>query len=734
MKFNRAKVVDKNFTAAVTEGRFPTSRLGAESTYSCNDDLLAGLFESQIISRQFDLKAREMKERDACFYTIGSSGHEGNCVFGRLFRPDDMAFLHYRSAAFFIERARKSPGSTPLYDLALSFVSSSEDPIAGGRHKVFGSAEMAMPPQTSTVASHFPKAVGAAISIDRAAALNLEDRVLDDDSIIICSFGDASLNHAAALSAFNTALWTSHHGVPVPIVFLCEDNGLGISIETPSNWIESIYSRRTGLQYIQCDGLHLIDLLEKGTAAEASVRRNRKPLFLHMKTVRLLGHAGSDIQSTYHSQQEIEMAEMNDPLLHSARIMRERNIMSGEEMAALYESLREQVSAVFEHASSRPKLKTAKDVMATILSPKEGSVSPTVPSEQERKKCFGKEFSRLGEPQHMAKLINYALTDVLARYPGAVVFGEDVGRKGGVYHVTAGLQKAFGPRRVFDSPLDETSIIGTAIGMAHNGFLPIAEIQFLAYFHNAEDQLRGEAATLQFFSQGQFVNPMILRIPGLAYQKGFGGHFHNDNSLAVFRDIPGIIIACPSNGADAARMLRSVAREAYENGRVTVFVEPIALYMTKDLSEKGDRGWSFTYPNPDEEIELGEFATYGTGRNLTIVTYGNGAYLCRKAAAELEAKHRKKCKVIDLRWLAPLNEENLVKAVGKSSNILIVEECRRTGSLGEALVGLFAQRCAHHPAIKLHAAEDSFIPLGVAATATLPTKGTILTTALEMLS
>ncbi len=270
--------------------------------------------------------------------------------------------------------------------------------------------------------------------------------------------------------------------------------------------------------------------------------------------------------------------------------------------------------------------------------------------------------------------------------------------------------------------------------MAHNGFLPIAEIQFLAYFHNAEDQLRGEAATLPFFSQGQFANPMILRIPGLAYQKGFGGHFHNDNSLAIFRDIPGIIIACPSNGADAVSMFRTAAREAHENGRVTVFVEPIALYMTKDLSEKGDRDWSFAYADPDQKIEPGQFAVHGTGRNLTIVTYGNGAYLSRQAAAELEKKHRKKCRIIDLRWLAPLDEEGLVKAVGKCPSILIVEECRRTGSLGEALVGMFAQRCSHRPTIRLHAAEDSFIPLGVAATATLPTKETVFTAALEMLN
>ena len=164
----------------------------------------------------------------------------------------------------------------------------------------------------------------------------------------------------------------------------------------------------------------------------------------------------------------------------------------------------------------------------------------------------------------MGKLLNYSLSDLLLQYSNTLIFGEDVAQKGGVYHITADLYKQFGERRVFNSPLDETSIIGFGIGFAHNGFIPIPEIQFLAYLHNAEDQLRGEAATLPFFSKGQFTNPMVLRVPGLAYQKGFGGHFHNDNSLTVFRDIPGIILAVPSNGADAVKMLRTSVREAYK--------------------------------------------------------------------------------------------------------------------------------------------------------------------------
>src|SRR5690606_33767724 len=192
------------------------------------------------------------------------------------------------------------------------------------------------------------------------------------------------------------------------------------------------------------------------------------------------------------------------------------------------------------------------------------------------------------------------------------------------------------------SPLDEQSIIGTGLGLAHNNFVPIPEIQFLAYVHNAEDQIRGEASTLAFFSQGQFTNPMILRIAGLPYQKGFGGHFHNDNSLAIFRDIPGIIVAVPSTGADAVKMLRACAKEAYENGRVVVFVEPIALYMTRDLHEANDKAWTSTYPLLGEEIPIGQFGVFGEGKELAIITYGNGTYYSRQAIKELEEKHKVK--------------------------------------------------------------------------------------------
>ena len=269
--------------------------------------------------------------------------------------------------------------------------------------------------------------------------------------------------------------------------------------------------------------------------------------------------------------------------------------------------------------------------MASLIPPPRASMPTNGPPPDARKDLFGADFKAMAEPQPMARHINFALHDLMLEHPEIVAMGEDVGRKGGVYGVTQRLQHRFGPDRVIDTLLDEQSILGLAIGMAHNGFVPIPEIQFLAYLHNAEDQLRGEAATLPFFSNGQFTNPMVVRIAGLGYQKGFGGHFHNDNSLAVLRDIPGLILACPSTGPDAAKMLRESVRLAREEQRVVVFLEPIALYPMRGLHDPKDDGWMAPYPPPDTHIRLGEIGIHGTGTDLAIVTYGNGHYLSRQA-------------------------------------------------------------------------------------------------------
>ncbi len=729
--YNRAEAVDQNFVKFVLEGRFPEARSQtglAESGLSAAEFM--DLFETQIMSRQMDLRARILKNQNECFYTIGSAGHEGNAVWGKAFRLTDMGFVHYRSCPLMIQRAKQVPGSTPLYDTMLSFVASSEDPIAGGRHKVFGSYPLMIPPQTSTIASHLPKAMGAAFSVGRARDLKLETAVMPYDAVVFCSFGDASINHSTAVGAVNSALWVSHQNVAMPIIFICEDNGIGISVSTPTGWLESQYASREGLKYITCDGLSLCDTYRAAREAEQYARNRRKPVFLHMKCVRLLGHAGSDVELTYQSLAKVEATEFNDPLLHSARFALENDLATADEIVGIYKAIEAQVAAIGEYSKTRPKYLKREEVRESLIACAFPKASPPACSEAELRELLGPDVDK---PLHLAKQINMSLAETMHRYNAAVVFGEDVAVKGGVYNVTEGLYKKFGARRIFNSPLDEQTILGNAIGFAHNGFLPIPEIQFLAYIHNAEDQIRGEAATLAFFSQGQFTNGMVVRIAGLPYQKGFGGHFHNDNSMAVFRDIPGVIVAVPSNGGDAVKMMRTCAREAWENGRVIIYVEPIALYMTRDLHEANDKQWTAPYPLKGE-IKLGEFGVYGESKDLTIVTYGNGVFYSRQAAKILEDKHKVKAKIIDLRWMAPIDKEKLLEEIGSCSQVLIVDECRKTGSWSEWMCGAILEAGGKIPRVKVISADDCFIPLGKAAAAGLPSRDEIVHGALQLLN
>jgi 2-oxoisovalerate dehydrogenase E1 component len=423
----------------------------------------------------------------------------------------------------------------------------------------------------------------------------------------------------------------------------------------------------------------------------------------------------------------VEAEEANDPLLHSVRLLDQAGALSPDQALAIYTETGERVARVAAEAVTRPRLKTAPEVMAAILPPRRENRPTNGPSPQEREQAFGGDLKAMDEPQIMSRLINWALTDLMLAHPEIVMMGEDVGRKGGVYGVTQKLTQRFGPDRMIDTLLDEQSILGLAIGMAQNGFVPMPEIQFLAYVHNAEDQIRGEAATLPFFSNGQFSNPMVIRIAGLGYQKGFGGHFHNDNSLAVLRDIPGVILAVPSNGADAAMMLRECVRLAREEQRVVVFVEPIALYPMRDLHAERDGGWMRRYPDPSRTIPLGDVGTHGAGTDLAIVTFGNGCYLSHQALPELEAAGLR-TRIIDTRWLSPLPRQALTAAVAGCKHILVVDETRHTGGVAEGLMAHFHETSPGTPLARL-TAEDSFIATGPAYAATMPSKDQILTAA-----
>ncbi|MEV1144782.1 thiamine pyrophosphate-dependent enzyme, partial [Micromonospora sp. NPDC049799] len=370
------------------------------------------LFDAQVVSRQLDLAGRWLRSFSEGFYTIGSAGHEGNAAVAAALRPTDPALLHYRSGAFYCVRAAQAtppasdapPGPdedagsagdggdaptdaaglvgdgpfTPAYaeaarDVLRGMVASSREPIAGGRHKVFGRADLAIVPTTSTIASHLPRAVGMGLAVERLRRLDTAGRRTGNgvrigggggaehapwppDAIVVCSFGDASVNHASATAAFNTAGWSDHAGLRIPVLFVCEDNGLGISVRSPKGWVETVLRSRPGIRYFAADGGDLVEAYAVATEAAAWVRRHRRPAVLHLSTVRLMGHAGADAETAYRTTAEIDADLDRDPVVAAAALLARAGVASGAELLARYDEIGWEVRRIAEEVLDEPKL------------------------------------------------------------------------------------------------------------------------------------------------------------------------------------------------------------------------------------------------------------------------------------------------------------------------------------------------------------------------------------------
>ncbi len=707
-------------------------------------DALVALFDAQVTSRWLDVAARRMRAREQGFYTIGSAGHEGNAAVGLATRATDPALLHYRSGGFYLARsacAGRTPGEGAL-DVALGLAASTEEPIAGGRHKVFGHPDLAVIPQTSTIASHLPRALGIGWALgrqDRIPARLRRPLRWPDDAVVVASFGDASANHSTATGAVNAACWSARQGIGMPLLLVCEDNGLGISVPTPQGWVAAMFAGRSGLEYRHDDGRDPLATLQAAREAADFAREHRMPVLLHLSCVRIGGHAGSDVESGYRTGSDIAADLLRDPIAATMRSLVATGVLTPGEVRGRWESARATVADAVRVAVRRPKLTTSEEVLAPLAPRSPEAVARRVTraaADDERRRVHGAQLPEDEGPLTLAQALNRTLADAAAAEPGLVLLGEDVGRKGGVYGVTRGLQRRLGASRVVDTLLDEQTILGLALGAGVSGLLPVPEIQYLAYLHNAEDQLRGEAATLQFFSQGAYRNPLVVRVQGLAYQRGFGGHFHNDNGLAVLRDIPGLVVACPAHPREAPALLRTCLAAAAVDGAVCVVVEPIALYHERDLLRPGDGGWLAPYQPPRQwgprHVPLGRAATWGDGRDLTIATFGNGLRLSLRVAARLRAEGVG-VRVVDLRWLAPLPVQDVLAQARATGRLLVVDETRATGGVSEGLVtGLLEAGYAGR--LARLAADDGLVPLGEAARLVLVSEADVEESARLLLS
>jgi 2-oxoisovalerate dehydrogenase E1 component len=697
---------------------------------------LIDIFESQAASRWLDVAARRMQVTGDGGHTIASAGHEGNAAVALALRSNDPALLHHRSNAFYLARTAIAGLDDGILDIALGLAGRADRPATGGRSPGLAHPDVAVLPQSSTVAGHLPRALGLAWTIGRQQRARSGERLKwPDDAVAVASFGDGSANHSTATGAVNSACWAARQGVPMPLLLVCEDNGLGVSMPTPPGWIRSLFGARDGLRYLYADTAgDPLDVLETAREAVEIARSHRRPVLLHLGCVRIGGHAGSDTEQSYRRSDRIAADLLKDPLVATMESLVRAGVLTGQEVADRMLDIRDRVASVVEEALRRPKLTTPDDVMAPLAPHRPAAVAilaARVPPPGRRAEAFGDRPPELEGPLTLAESINRALLDAALVSPNLVVLGRDVARLGGVYGVTQGLHKRLGPTRVTDTVLDEQTVLGLCLGAAVSGLLPVAEIRNLTDLHSAAGQLRNEAATLSFLSDGVYRNPLVVRVPGLPYQDGIGGAVGGDNALGALRDIPGLVIACPAHPSEAPGLLRTCLAAAEADGTVSIFLEPIALYDERDMLKPGDDAWRAPYPAPplwgSFHAPIGRASVWGAGADLTIVSYGNGLRMSMRVAADLE-RDGINARVVDLRWLAPLPLEDVFREASATGRLLIVDETRRTGGVSEGLVTGMLEAGFDGRLVRV-TARDSVVPVGSAADHVLITEKQIITTA-----
>jgi 2-oxoisovalerate dehydrogenase E1 component len=669
------------------------------------------LFEAQMVSRQLDLAASWLDTWGEGFHAANSAGHEPTAVVAACLRPTDPALLHPRSGGFYCARAAQVPASDPVLDVLAAVLGTATEPMAGGRHEPYGSRPLSVIPTSSNGSSHLPRALGLAFGLERVRRLRISDPLgAPDDSVVLCAFAGAEVNHATTVAALNAAGWCAHMGLPMPLLFLCQDD-----TSAAAKWVAEALRSRPGVEYFAADGCELPDTHRAATQAVRWVRERRRPAVLHLDLVTL-----TDLDSDHASR---------DPLLATATFLVSAGLADPQELLDAYDQVGWRVRRAAEQLVAEPKLGSTREVTAPLAPGRPLRVAQAAATPAEATVRAERFADGLPEEQGrltLAQGINRALHDVMAAYPAMVTFGPGVAA-GGDHGVTAQLRASYGAARVFDTFADETSVLGLASGSALAGLLPVAEIPRLAQLHSAVGQLRDEAAATQFFSQGAYRNPMVIRVAGLAAADGRGGHSCNENAVGALREIPGLVIAVPARADDAAGMLRTCLAAAHTDGTCCVFLEPTPLYHQRDLHAKDDGEWLAAYQPPDRwaaaHVPVGRARLYGEGRDITFVTYGSGVRSSLRIAGRL-ALDGVTSRVVDLRWLAPLPVDDVVREANVTGRVLVVDEARRSGGIADTLVaGLLAAGFVGR--LSALASEDSYVPLGPAAEHVLVTEDAV---------
>jgi 2-oxoisovalerate dehydrogenase E1 component len=652
----------------------------AEPATSLDRDTLLGFYRTMLLSRRLDDKEIQLKQQNKIFFQISGAGHEGVQVAAAAHaRPgQDWFYFYYRDRAFCL-----GLGMTAL-DQLLAAVGAEADIGSGGRQMPshWGHPDLNIVSTSSPTGTQFLQAVGTAEAGLRAKKLGeplVEATRAGDDEIVWVTTGDGTTSEGEFWESLNSAC-----NLQVPVLYIVEDNEYAISVpvevNTAGGSISKLVTGFPGLYIQTCDGTDVVESYEVLGRAVEYCRQRKGPALVHAKVIRPYSHSLSDDEKFYKTEAMRGEEGKRDPIARTAGLLQQLGYATEDELKRIGEEIDAQVQQAVDEALASPQ-PDASTAMRYLFSPDVDPTAEQFDTEDDPR------FS--GNETTMVDLINATLKDEMRRDPRIVVFGEDVADcsreelleevkgKGGVFKVTAGLQREFGGTRVFNSPLAEANIVGRAIGMAVRGLKPVVEIQFFDYIWPAMMQIRDELATMRYRSNNTFSSPVVIRVTYGGYLKG-GGIYHSQTGESIFAHCPGLRVVLPATAMDAAGLLRTAIR--CEDP--VIFLEHKHLY--RQVYNKG------VYPGANFMIPFGKARTVRPGTDVTVVACGALVQRSVVAAKLAEEQHGISTEVIDLRTLSPFDMDSIAESVKRTNRVIVAHEDSLSWGIGSEIAARIA--------------------------------------------